>query len=67
VDATSWEQAMIALAILEGAASAEAQEHLRRSDLTRLRKISAGMEDAAARHRRAGRAGSLQFPVPEPL
>ena len=49
VDATSWEQAMIALAILEGAASAEAQEHLRRADLTRLRRISAAMEEAAAR------------------
>ena len=49
VDATSWEQNMIALAILEGAASAEAQKHLRRSDLTRLGKISAAMEDAAAR------------------
>jgi len=49
VDATSWEQAMIALAILEGAASAEAQEHLRRTDLTRLRRISAAMEEAAAR------------------
>jgi DNA-binding GntR family transcriptional regulator len=49
VDATSWEQAMVALAILEGAASAEAQQNLRRSDLTRLRKISAGMEEAAAR------------------
>ena len=32
VDSTSWEQAMIALAILEGAASAEAQPNLRRSD-----------------------------------
>src|SRR5262249_19651882 len=42
VDSTSWEQAMVALAILEGAASAEAQQHLRRSDLTRLRKIAAG-------------------------
>src|SRR5258707_2345236 len=49
VDATSWEQAMIALAILEGAASAEAHKHLRRSDLTRLRRISAAMEEAAAR------------------
>ena len=38
VDSTTWEQAMITLAILEGAASAEAQQHLRRSDLTRLRK-----------------------------
>ena len=49
VDSTSWEQAMVALAILEGAASAEAQQHLRRPDLTRLRKIAAGMEEAAAR------------------
>lgn len=55
VDATSWEQAMIVLAILEGAASAEAQEHLRRSDLTRLRRISAAMEEAA------GRADPLRF------
>jgi len=49
VDSTTWEQAMITLAILEGAASAEAQQYLRRSDLTRLRKIAAGMEEAAAR------------------
>jgi DNA-binding GntR family transcriptional regulator len=48
VDATSWEQAMVALAILEGAASGEAAQHLRKSDLTRLRKIAAAMEDAAA-------------------
>lgn len=44
VDATSWEQAMVALAILEGAATAEAQRHLRPSDFTRLRKIAADME-----------------------
>ena len=43
VDATSWEQAMVALAILEGAATAEAQRHLRKSDFTRLRKIAADM------------------------
>jgi DNA-binding GntR family transcriptional regulator len=48
VDSTSWEQAMVTLAILEGAASGEAQENLRRSDITRLRKISAGMEQAVA-------------------
>jgi DNA-binding GntR family transcriptional regulator len=48
VDSTSWEQAMVTLAVLEGAASAEAQQNLRRSDMTRLRKISAGMEQAAA-------------------
>jgi len=44
VDDTSWEQAMVALAILEGAATAEAQRHLRTSDFTRLRKIAADME-----------------------
>jgi DNA-binding GntR family transcriptional regulator len=44
VDATSWEQAMVALAILEGAATAEAQRHLRKSDFTRLRKIAATMQ-----------------------
>ncbi len=44
VDATSWEQAMVTLAILEGAATAEAQRHLRPSDFTRLRKIAADME-----------------------
>jgi DNA-binding GntR family transcriptional regulator len=44
VDATTWEQAMVALAILEGAATAEAQRHLREPDLTRLRKIAADME-----------------------
>jgi DNA-binding GntR family transcriptional regulator len=38
---------MVTLAILEGAASGEAQKNLRRSDITRLRKISAGMEQAA--------------------
>jgi len=43
VDATSWEQAMVALAVLEGAATAEAQRHLRPSDFTRLRKIAADM------------------------
>jgi DNA-binding GntR family transcriptional regulator len=43
VDATSWEQAMVALAVLEGAATAEAQRHLRKSDFTRLRKIAADM------------------------
>ncbi len=47
VDATSWEQAMVALAILEGAATAAAQRHLRTSDFTRLRKITADMESQA--------------------
>jgi len=48
VDSTFWEQAMVALAILEGAASGEARENLRRSDISKLRRISAAMEQAAA-------------------
>ena len=48
VDSTFWEQAMVALAILEGAASGEAKKNLRRSDIARLRRISAAMEQAAA-------------------
>jgi len=44
VDATSWEQAMVALAVLEGAATAEAQRHLRASDFTRLRRLAADMQ-----------------------
>jgi DNA-binding GntR family transcriptional regulator len=48
VDATSWEQAMVALAILDGAASAEAQPHLRRSDFGRLQRLTAEMEDVAS-------------------
>jgi DNA-binding GntR family transcriptional regulator len=48
-DLTLWEQAMRTLAVLEGAASAEAQPYLRRSDFTRMRAIAAEMEDAAAR------------------
>jgi len=44
LDATSWEQTMVALAVLEGAATAEAQRHLRASDFTRLRKLAADMQ-----------------------
>ena len=44
VDTTSWEQTMVALAVLEGAATAEAQRHLRASDFTRLRKLAADMQ-----------------------
>jgi DNA-binding GntR family transcriptional regulator len=45
VDATSWEQAMVALAILEGAATAEAQRNLGKADFTRLSKMAADMEN----------------------
>jgi DNA-binding GntR family transcriptional regulator len=48
-DATSWEQAMATLAVLEGAASADAQRHLRKSDFARIRRIAAEMEEVAAR------------------
>ena len=39
VDSTFWEQAMVALAILEGAASGEAHKNLRRSDITKTRMV----------------------------
>jgi DNA-binding GntR family transcriptional regulator len=48
VDATTWEQEMVAVAILEGAATADAAAYLRLSDLSRLRKIAAEMEALAA-------------------
>jgi DNA-binding GntR family transcriptional regulator len=48
VDATTWEQEMSAVAILEGAATADAATHLRLSDLSKLRKIAAEMEAVAA-------------------
>ena len=44
LDATSWDQTMVALAVLEGAATAEAQRHLRASDFTRLRRLAADMQ-----------------------
>src|SRR5271166_3835517 len=48
VDATTWEQEMVAAAILEGAATADAAARLRPSDMTRLRRIAAAMEGVAA-------------------
>jgi DNA-binding GntR family transcriptional regulator len=48
VDATAWEQQMVAVAILEGAATADAVARLRQSDLTKLRKLAAEMEEVAA-------------------
>ena len=48
VDTTTWEQEMGAVAILEGAATADAATHLRLSDLSKLRKIAAEMEVVAA-------------------
>ncbi len=48
VDATTWEQEMVAVAILEGAATADAAAHLRVADLKRLRALAAEMEAVAA-------------------
>ena len=48
VDATAWEQQMIAVAILEGAATAEGAAHLTASDLTKVRRLAAEMEQVAA-------------------
>lgn len=48
VDATVWEQQMEAVAILEGAATADAAAYLRTSDMTRLRHLAAEMEVVAA-------------------
>jgi len=48
VDATTWEQQMVAVAILEGAATAEAVAQLRPSDVARLRRLAAEMEQVAA-------------------
>ena len=47
-DATAWEQQMAAVAILEGAATADAAAHLKPPDLTRIRKLAAEMEQVAA-------------------
>lgn len=44
VDETAWEQEMTTLAILEGAATAAAQRHLKEADFVRLRELSARMD-----------------------
>ena len=48
VDTTTWEQEMTAVAILEGAATADAAGHLRPADLSRIRRIAAEMAELAA-------------------
>ncbi len=47
-DATTWEQEMVAAAILEGAATADAAGRMRPADMVRLRRIAAEMERVAA-------------------
>ena len=48
VDATAWEQQKIAVAILEGAATADSAAHLKPSDLTKIKKLAAEMAEVAA-------------------
>jgi DNA-binding GntR family transcriptional regulator len=47
VDATAWEQQMVAVAILEGAATADAAAHLTPADLAKLKRLAAEMEQVA--------------------
>jgi DNA-binding GntR family transcriptional regulator len=47
VDATTWEQEMVAVAVLEGAATGDACKHQRPSDVSRVRKMAAEMEQVA--------------------
>ena len=47
VDATAWEQQMVAVAILEGAATADAAAHLTAGDLTKVRRLANEMEQVA--------------------
>lgn len=49
VDATIWAPAMVCLAILEGAASAQAASSMRKSDMAKLRKTTERMETAASK------------------
>jgi DNA-binding GntR family transcriptional regulator len=48
VDATVWEQQMVAVAILEGAATADAAAHLTPGDLAKVKRLAAEMEQVAA-------------------
>jgi DNA-binding GntR family transcriptional regulator len=48
VDATAWEQQMTAVAILEGAATAEAAARLTPADLAKVRKLATELEQLAA-------------------
>jgi DNA-binding GntR family transcriptional regulator len=48
VDATAWEQQMVVVAILEGAATADAAAHLTPADLAKLKRLAAEMEQVAA-------------------
>jgi DNA-binding GntR family transcriptional regulator len=48
VDATVWEQQMVAVAILEGAATADAAAHLTPGDLATVKRLAAEMEQVAA-------------------
>jgi DNA-binding GntR family transcriptional regulator len=47
VDSTAWEQQMVAVAILEGAATADAAAHLSPSDLAEIKALAAEMDRVA--------------------
>src|SRR6202161_4571210 len=47
VDATAWEQQMVAVAVLEGAATADAAAHLKPSDFAKVRQLAAGLGSVA--------------------
>src|SRR6202035_5364970 len=48
LDTTVWEQQMMAIAVLEGAATADAAVHLRPADFARIRKLAVELEQMAA-------------------
>jgi DNA-binding GntR family transcriptional regulator len=48
LDATAWEQQMVAAAILEGAATADAVQQLRPGDFAKVRKLAVEMQQVAA-------------------
>jgi len=48
LDDTVWEQQMMAIAVLEGAATADAAVHLRPADFARIRKLAQELEQVAA-------------------
>jgi len=63
LDATTWEQQMVAVAILEGAATAAAAPHLRPADFARVAALAARAGTSCRRSRPTGqrtRSASLR-------
>ena len=48
VDATAWEQPRVAVAVRDGAATADAVAHLKPSDLAKVKRLASEMEQVAA-------------------